>query len=219
MVSGIDRAMFGYFGSKLAAEQVIADSGMPWTTLRATQFHDLMLMTVQQMAKLPLIPVPSGVRFQPIDAMRSPSASSSSRSARLPAWYPRSAGRASTRWPSSSAATSPGRRQAPTDRPDAGPRQGGPGDPRWREPDPDRPSAVDLGRVPRRSVYGATRHTSSAVACPPARSRSDLALRCARTAAAPRAHPTARSRRTRRRRPAPFVADRRRRAGARAASR
>ena len=43
VVSGVDRTMFGYFASKLAAEQVVADSGLPWTTLRATQFHDLFL--------------------------------------------------------------------------------------------------------------------------------------------------------------------------------
>src|SRR6266568_2244030 len=59
IVSGIDRAMFGYFESKLAAEQVVADSGLPWTTLRATQVHDLRLMVAQQMAKLPVIPVPA----------------------------------------------------------------------------------------------------------------------------------------------------------------
>jgi uncharacterized protein YbjT (DUF2867 family) len=68
IVSGIDRAMFGYFGSKLAAERAVADSGLPWTTLRATQFHDLCLKTAQQMAKLPVIPVPAGFRFQPVDA-------------------------------------------------------------------------------------------------------------------------------------------------------
>ena len=68
VVSGIDRAMFGYFASKLAAERVVADSGLPWTTLRATQFHDLILMVAQQMTKLPVIPVPAGVRFQPVDA-------------------------------------------------------------------------------------------------------------------------------------------------------
>jgi uncharacterized protein YbjT (DUF2867 family) len=45
----------------------VAESGLPWTTLRATQFHDLMLMTARQMAKLPVMPVPTGVRFQPID--------------------------------------------------------------------------------------------------------------------------------------------------------
>ena len=68
VASGVDRAMFGYFESKLAAERVVADSGLPWTTLRATQFHDLMYTTAQGMAKLPVIPVPSGFRFQPVDA-------------------------------------------------------------------------------------------------------------------------------------------------------
>jgi uncharacterized protein YbjT (DUF2867 family) len=56
VVSGIDRAMFGYFASKRAAEQVIAGSGLPWTTLRATQFHDLALLTVRQLARLPVAP-------------------------------------------------------------------------------------------------------------------------------------------------------------------
>ena len=68
VLSGVDRAMFGYFASKLAAERVVADSGLPWTTLRATQFHDLILMVAQQMARLPVIPLPAGFRFQPVDA-------------------------------------------------------------------------------------------------------------------------------------------------------
>jgi uncharacterized protein YbjT (DUF2867 family) len=68
VVSGVDRAMFGYFASKLAAERAVADSGLPWTTLRAAQFHDLILMVARQMAKLPVIPIPAGFRFQPVDA-------------------------------------------------------------------------------------------------------------------------------------------------------
>jgi uncharacterized protein YbjT (DUF2867 family) len=68
VVSGLDRTMFGYFAAKLAAERVVADSGLPWTTLRATQFHDLTLLTIQQLAKLPVVPVPAGWRVQPIDA-------------------------------------------------------------------------------------------------------------------------------------------------------
>jgi uncharacterized protein YbjT (DUF2867 family) len=68
VVSGVDRTMFGYFASKRAAEKVVADSGLPWTTLRAAQFHDLMLMVARQLAKLPVIPVPAGFRFQPVDA-------------------------------------------------------------------------------------------------------------------------------------------------------
>ena len=68
VVSGVDRAMFGYFASKLAAERVVAESGLPWTTLRATQFYDLILLVAQQMVKLPVVPIPSGLQFQPIDA-------------------------------------------------------------------------------------------------------------------------------------------------------
>lgn len=68
VTSAVDRAMFGYFASKRAAEEVVAASGLPWTTLRATQFHDLLLGTARQMARLPVVPVPSGVRFQPVDA-------------------------------------------------------------------------------------------------------------------------------------------------------
>jgi uncharacterized protein YbjT (DUF2867 family) len=67
VVSGIDRAMFGYFASKLAAERLVAGSGLPWTTLRATQFHSLTLLTVGRLARLPVVPVPAGWRFQPID--------------------------------------------------------------------------------------------------------------------------------------------------------
>jgi uncharacterized protein YbjT (DUF2867 family) len=66
--SRLDRVLFGYFASKRAAEEVVAGSGLPWTTLRATQFHDLLLMTARQMTRLPLVPVFSGFRFQPVDA-------------------------------------------------------------------------------------------------------------------------------------------------------
>jgi uncharacterized protein YbjT (DUF2867 family) len=68
IVSRADRVMFGYFAHKLAAEEVIAGSGVPWTTLRATQFHDLVLTVVQAAAKLPVLPVFAGFRFQPVDA-------------------------------------------------------------------------------------------------------------------------------------------------------
>lgn len=40
-VIGADRVPLGYFRSKLGAERAVADSGLPWTTLRAAQFHDL----------------------------------------------------------------------------------------------------------------------------------------------------------------------------------
>jgi uncharacterized protein YbjT (DUF2867 family) len=67
-VSGrIDRMMFSYFDMKRQAEDVVAGSGLPWTTIRATQFHDLVLKVMEGLAKLPVVPVPSGIAFQPID--------------------------------------------------------------------------------------------------------------------------------------------------------
>lgn len=68
VTSRVDRAMFGYFAAKRASELIIADSGLPWTTLRATQFHELMLATARQMAKLPVVPVPAGWQVQPVDS-------------------------------------------------------------------------------------------------------------------------------------------------------
>jgi uncharacterized protein YbjT (DUF2867 family) len=68
MAGRLDNMMFGYFGAKHEAEQIIMSSGLPWTLLRATQFHDLVFMTAEQMAKMPIIPIPSGFRFQPISS-------------------------------------------------------------------------------------------------------------------------------------------------------
>jgi len=66
--SGVDRAMFAYFASQLAKERVVAESGLPWTNLRATQFHDgFILAMVRGMSKLPIVPLPAESRFQPVD--------------------------------------------------------------------------------------------------------------------------------------------------------
>jgi len=66
-VVGADQESFAYFGFKRAAEQVIADSGLPWTTVRATQFNDLVLTLAKALTKPPVAPVFSGFRVQPID--------------------------------------------------------------------------------------------------------------------------------------------------------
>jgi uncharacterized protein YbjT (DUF2867 family) len=64
----IDRMMFRYIDMKHRAEEVVANSGLPWTTIRATQFHDLILLVLEKLTKLPIVPVASGVSFQPVDA-------------------------------------------------------------------------------------------------------------------------------------------------------
>jgi len=68
VVSGVDRAMFGYVEQKRLSEELIAGSGLPWTTVRATQFHDLVLQMARSMAKLPVVVVPAGTSMQPVDA-------------------------------------------------------------------------------------------------------------------------------------------------------
>lgn len=65
---GVDRLMFRYFAEKLGAERVVAESGLPWTTLRATQFHTLVLTVAGWIAKLPVAVIPAGTSFQPVAA-------------------------------------------------------------------------------------------------------------------------------------------------------
>src|ERR1700733_13433867 len=64
---GLGKLMFGYFESMVANERAVERSGLPWSTLRATQFFDAVALIARAMARLPLIPVPSGIRFQPVD--------------------------------------------------------------------------------------------------------------------------------------------------------
>ena len=66
-VVGADRMPIGYFRAKAEAERVIAGSGVPWTVLRAAQLHDFVLPVAQGMARMPLLPVPGGLRFEPVD--------------------------------------------------------------------------------------------------------------------------------------------------------
>jgi uncharacterized protein YbjT (DUF2867 family) len=68
VVSALDRKMFGYFAGKRGAELIIERSGIPWTNLRATQFHELTFTVAEQLAKLPVVPAPSGFRIQPVDS-------------------------------------------------------------------------------------------------------------------------------------------------------
>ena len=67
-IVGVDRFPRGYFKTKLEAEGVITDSGLPSTTLRATQFYELIRSGVRRLARLPVIPVPAGVAVQPVDS-------------------------------------------------------------------------------------------------------------------------------------------------------
>ncbi|MDA0633680.1 SDR family oxidoreductase [Nonomuraea sp. MCN248] len=67
-VIGADRVPLAWFRYQRDAERAVMDSGVPWTMLRAAQFHDLVLKAVTQLARLPVVPVPGGLRFEPVDA-------------------------------------------------------------------------------------------------------------------------------------------------------
>jgi len=67
-VIGADRMPLGYFRAKLGAERAVGASSVPWTVLRAAQFHGLVFTLATAMARLPVVPIPRGVRFQPVDA-------------------------------------------------------------------------------------------------------------------------------------------------------
>jgi uncharacterized protein YbjT (DUF2867 family) len=67
-VIGADRVPLAWMKSQVETEQAVVDSGVPYTILRAAQFHDLVLKMVEGMAKLPVVPNPGGLRFQPVDA-------------------------------------------------------------------------------------------------------------------------------------------------------
>jgi uncharacterized protein YbjT (DUF2867 family) len=45
----------------------VRDSGLPWTLLRATEFHDLVLQLVATLARCPVMPLPRGICVQPVD--------------------------------------------------------------------------------------------------------------------------------------------------------
>jgi uncharacterized protein YbjT (DUF2867 family) len=87
-IVGVDRIPTRYYRSKLAAEHLVERSGLPWTVLRTTQFHEFVEDLIGPIVRLPVVPAPRGWRFQPIDvaevAHRLADAVASSPAGRLP---------------------------------------------------------------------------------------------------------------------------------------
>ncbi len=65
-IVGVDAIPFGYFKAKYAVERMIEESGTPWTTLRTTQFHDLVHTACSMLSRPPVAIVPRGIGVQPI---------------------------------------------------------------------------------------------------------------------------------------------------------
>lgn len=66
-IVGIDRNPHGYYAGKLAQEEVYEASPLPWTILRATQFHEFAQQMFEQAKAGPAHIAPRG-RTQPVAA-------------------------------------------------------------------------------------------------------------------------------------------------------
>jgi uncharacterized protein YbjT (DUF2867 family) len=68
-IVGIDYSAYPYYQAKLAAERLIEQGPLPWSILRATQFHDFVAGLLQSFgaAKSAEIVIPGGMRFQSVE--------------------------------------------------------------------------------------------------------------------------------------------------------
>jgi uncharacterized protein YbjT (DUF2867 family) len=66
-IVGVDRIPHPYYRAKLAVEELLARSGLPWTVLRTTQFHDFVAQFFDLQRRSPVFAVLGGVSVQPVD--------------------------------------------------------------------------------------------------------------------------------------------------------
>lgn len=64
-IVGADLIPWPYYRAKVAVEEMIEAAGIPYTLLRATQFHEFTEKTLSPMARLAI--APRGWRMQPVD--------------------------------------------------------------------------------------------------------------------------------------------------------
>jgi len=64
-IVGIDDAPIAYYRAKVEQEKVITGGPVPWSLLRATQFHDLIPKLAE--GRLGIVFAPRGMKLQPID--------------------------------------------------------------------------------------------------------------------------------------------------------
>jgi uncharacterized protein YbjT (DUF2867 family) len=68
-IVGVDRVSYPYYRTKLAAEKVVREDLVPWSILRATQFHGFMELTLNAFSRMPgVTAIPFQWQFQPVDA-------------------------------------------------------------------------------------------------------------------------------------------------------
>jgi uncharacterized protein YbjT (DUF2867 family) len=67
-IINVDKSDYAYYQTKVTVEKMIAESGIPFSILRTTQFHNFVLTILQSFDKNNgQIIIPDGIRFQPIE--------------------------------------------------------------------------------------------------------------------------------------------------------
>lgn len=56
-IVGCDRVPLGYYRAKVAQERVVRDAGVPWSLVRATQFHDLLASAFGAASRARVLPL------------------------------------------------------------------------------------------------------------------------------------------------------------------
>lgn len=68
-IVGIDDVPYPYYRTKVAVEELVKQGGIPWSILRATQFHDLMETLLHGFSRIPgITAIPFAWKYQPVDA-------------------------------------------------------------------------------------------------------------------------------------------------------
>jgi uncharacterized protein YbjT (DUF2867 family) len=66
-IVGVDRPRGPYLRLKHTAEELVCSGGVPWSIVRATQFHWLLDRMLGKAARLPALALPTAVTTQPAD--------------------------------------------------------------------------------------------------------------------------------------------------------
>ena len=66
-IVGVDRAPYGYYAGKALQERLVTEAEVPWTLLRATQFHEFAGQVVERLRRGPVVITPR-MRCQPVAA-------------------------------------------------------------------------------------------------------------------------------------------------------
>ncbi|MBO3085334.1 SDR family oxidoreductase [Cellulomonas fengjieae] len=66
-IVGVDRVPYPYYRAKYRVEQIVEDGGVPWTILRATQFHEFVANVLDHLSRGPVAVTLAGVSDQPVE--------------------------------------------------------------------------------------------------------------------------------------------------------